>query len=105
MSQNEKGRYTTSHPDIARQACSMFNCIDPEIARLFGIDRRTITRWKVKYPEFAQALQIGRNDFILRTPPRTARQILNEQRSRKALSLKNRTLKRKLKNAQKTQTA
>lgn len=34
---------------------------DAEAAEFFGVTRRTITNWKLNYPEFREALQIGKD--------------------------------------------
>ena len=88
----KKTRYHKSFPGIARRACRAFNCNDSEIADLFGVNSRTIRRWRIEYDCFAKSLEIGRNEFILKMPRSTVRQIIAEQQKRQRLTLENKRL-------------
>jgi hypothetical protein len=45
---------------IARKACEM-GATDMDLAQMFAINVRTIHRWKLEHPEFADALEIGKD--------------------------------------------
>jgi hypothetical protein len=56
------GRPTDYDPAFCQQAAEL--CIngatDFEVAEAIGVDVRTIYRWKAKFPEFSQALRVGK---------------------------------------------
>jgi hypothetical protein len=56
------GRPTKYKPEMAEQArlATGRGFTDKDLARLFGVDERTINRWKDDYPEFCQSLQAGK---------------------------------------------
>lgn len=57
-----EGRPTDFKPefvDQARKLCE-FGATDTEIADFFRVSDRTIYRWQIKYPEFCQALKVGK---------------------------------------------
>lgn len=57
------GRPTLYDPAYAEQAKKVaeLGATDAEIASFFEVDVRTIYRWKHDYPEFCQALKVGKN--------------------------------------------
>lgn len=50
-------------PDQARVACGELGATDEDLAKLFGVQVRTIANWKVRHPEFLQALKEGKDHF------------------------------------------
>lgn len=58
----ERGRpteYKRSFAEQAKIAC-MKGATDSELAAMFGVDRRTIYRWKLQHEEFCHALIVGK---------------------------------------------
>lgn len=58
----DKGRPSEYRDDFAAQAeklCAL-GATDLEVAEFFGIDVRTVYRWKHTHPEFCQALRVGK---------------------------------------------
>lgn len=51
------------HVDEARKACTFFSATHRELARLFDVNKDTITKWQHKYPDFAKAIQEGRDEY------------------------------------------
>lgn len=47
-------------PEQAKKLC-MLGATDEEIGDFFGVDVRTIYRWKLKHDEFCQALKAGKD--------------------------------------------
>jgi len=94
----KQSRYQESFAGIARRACRLFGCNDAEISEIFGVKTRTITRWKTKNPTFANSLELGRNEFALRIPRSTARQIETEQLKRQRLIQEKKKLIKGLRN-------
>lgn len=60
---NPRGRPTNYSPDKAAQAqkLSAIGATDIEIADFFEIDVRTLYRWKHDFPDFCQALTLGKD--------------------------------------------
>lgn len=56
--QNDK--YKPEMADIARRLCTQFGATDQQVADILGVDRRTITHYKLKHEEFAEALRVGK---------------------------------------------
>lgn len=56
------GRPTKYDPAFARQAVLLGRkgCTDPEVAEFFNVTRSTISLWKLKHPEFSDALQLSK---------------------------------------------
>lgn len=57
-----KGRpspYSDKFCQKALELCQA-GATDSEIAEFFGVSARTIYRWKLEYPDFCQAMQIGK---------------------------------------------
>lgn len=52
------------HPRLAR-ALARDGYIDKEIAKLLGISKKTLNVWKKTYPEFYEALQVGKLEVDL----------------------------------------
>lgn len=56
-------RPTTFKPEFIEQAkrlASILGATDAEVAAFFGKSERTIANWKVEYPKFAKALNVGK---------------------------------------------
>jgi hypothetical protein len=47
-------------PAQAMKLCRSFGATDAQLADVFGVDDRTLARWKAAKPEFCQALEEGR---------------------------------------------
>lgn len=58
----ERGRPTVYDPSFVEQVEKLchLGATDTEIADFFNVDVRTIYRWKLKYPDFCQAIKIGK---------------------------------------------
>jgi len=52
--------YRDEYAEQARKICEL-GATDQEIADFFGIDVRTVYRWKHDYPEFCHALKAGKD--------------------------------------------
>lgn len=52
-------KYDPLFSDQARSLC-LLGATDDELANFFGVDVRTINRWKKEYAEFCQALKTGK---------------------------------------------
>lgn len=59
---NKGGRPSSYKPEYAEQAQKLceFGLTDEEIARFFDVHTATIYRWQAKYPEFCEALKVGK---------------------------------------------
>lgn len=71
---DKKGRYLVGHdqagpgreslydPSMNDQArkLALLGMTDAEVAEFFGVDERTINRWKIEYPAFRQSLNDGK---------------------------------------------
>ena len=56
-------RPTKYKPEFAEQAkkiCETFGAIDEEVASFLGVSVATLYNWKLKYPEFLEALKVGK---------------------------------------------
>lgn len=60
---NLGGRPTSFRPEYAREAAMLckLGATDQELADFFDVTIRTINRWKVVHPEFADALRRGKD--------------------------------------------
>ena len=58
----DPGQPTKYKPDFARQAALFCErgATDAEVADLLQIDRATLYRWKLKFPEFCDSLKVGK---------------------------------------------
>ena len=57
------GRPSSYKQEYAKQAeklCAL-GATDTDIAEFFGVDARTVYRWKHEYPEFCQSLKTGKD--------------------------------------------
>lgn len=56
------GRPTKFDPAFVRQALLLAKkgCTDPEVAEFFQVAISTISLWKLKHPEFSEALKLGK---------------------------------------------
>lgn len=56
------GRPTDYEPEYAEQAAKLcaLGATDVEVADFFGVDVRTVYRWKHAHPEFCQSLNAGK---------------------------------------------
>lgn len=52
-------KFDASFPEQARKLC-LLGATDQEIGDFFDVEIRTIYRWKHTYPEFAEALVLGK---------------------------------------------
>lgn len=50
-------------PHIAKILCEKHGFDDEQLAEVFGVSIRTIYSWNIKYPEFKQAKQEGKDKF------------------------------------------
>ncbi len=59
---NKTGRPSKYKPEFAAQAQKLckLGATDVEIADFFGVDVRTLYRWKAEFDEFCQALKIAK---------------------------------------------
>lgn len=57
------GRPTAYKPDFCEQARKLaeLGATDREIAEFFNVNERTLYRWVHEYPEFCQALKVGKD--------------------------------------------
>jgi hypothetical protein len=51
--------YKVDFNEQARKLC-LLGATDAELAGFFGVDERTINRWKIVHPEFCQAIKKGK---------------------------------------------
>jgi hypothetical protein len=56
-----KSKFQSGYIEQARRLADQFNATDDEIATFFGVSRRTLLRWKLDFPEFAEALSLGKS--------------------------------------------
>lgn len=58
------GRPTSYLPEYARVATALCTAgaTDLELSECFGVSERTVNRWKLTHPEFAQACKAGKNE-------------------------------------------
>lgn len=58
------GRPRSFKPEYVEQArkLCLLGATDVEVADFFDVTERTINRWKVDYPEFCQALKLGKDE-------------------------------------------
>jgi transposase len=64
---NKRGRpskYKSEFAQIAEKLCAKCGLTDAQLADWFEVSLRTINDWKLRYPEFAQALRAGKADFL-----------------------------------------
>ena len=47
---------------IQAEVMCKLGAIDEDLAQAFEVDIRTINRWKKRYPEFAKALKVGKDE-------------------------------------------
>lgn len=59
---SERGRPSSYDPQFAEQAAKLchLGATDYELADFFGVDTRTIYRWKNEFEDFCQAVVIGK---------------------------------------------
>ena len=60
---NKGGRptkYKPEFPEIAKKLCAKCAFTDAQLADWFEVSVRTINEWKLKHPEFAKALKVGK---------------------------------------------
>jgi len=53
-------KYRPEYVEQVRKLCAI-GAIDEEIADFFKVSRRTITAWKMRYPDFLEALKLGKS--------------------------------------------
>lgn len=62
MSEKGKNRkWRDEYIEQARMLCEQFGATDDDLATFFKVKIRTIHRWKARYPEFLNALTIGKD--------------------------------------------
>jgi len=56
------GRPSKYKPEFAKQAKFLADkgCTDPEVATFFEVALSTVSLWKLKHPEFSEALRLGK---------------------------------------------
>ncbi len=54
-----RSAFKTEYVDQARKYC-LLGATDAQLADFFGVDERTINRWKQRHPEFCQSLKEGK---------------------------------------------
>lgn len=56
------GRPSKYKPEFAKQAKFLADkgCTDPEVAAFFEVALSTVSLWKLKHPEFSEALRLGK---------------------------------------------
>lgn len=62
---SKTGCKTAYKPEFAVQAaklCGRLGAIDDDLAYFFGVDQKTINRWKLKFPKFLDALKSAKNE-------------------------------------------
>jgi uncharacterized protein YjcR len=60
---NKGGRpskYKSEYAEIAKKLCAKCAFTDTQLADWFEVSVRTINEWKLKHPEFAEALKVGK---------------------------------------------
>lgn len=62
------GRPSKYKPEFARQAALLGKkgCTDPEVAEFFAVAISTVSLWKLKHPEFSEALKLSKAEADLR---------------------------------------
>lgn len=58
-------KYVPEYAGIARKMCEL-GAIDADIADALGVGTSTISNWAATYPEFCDALQVGKGEFDAR---------------------------------------
>jgi hypothetical protein len=53
-------KYKPEYAEIARKLCAQCGFIDLQLAQWFKVNVDTIYQWKLKHPEFADALKVGK---------------------------------------------
>jgi len=56
-------KYEKRYDEMAFVACSEGGFTVPKLAKLFGVDRSTVNNWMVKYPDFLESINKGRDIF------------------------------------------
>ena len=70
---NKGGRpskFKTEYAETARKLCALGAFTDKRLADWFDVSVRTINEWKLKHPQFAEALKVGKaetDDLIERS--------------------------------------
>ena len=59
------GRPSGFKPEFAEQAAKLarLGATDMQVADFFGVETRTIYRWKNEFPKFCQALKVGKDEL------------------------------------------
>lgn len=57
------GRPSKYQPDFAKQALKLcrLGATDPELANFFDVAISTVSKWKIDYPDFLEALKKGKD--------------------------------------------
>ena len=53
--------YKPEYAQLALNYC-LLGATDADMGKYFGVDERTINRWKIDYPEFCQSIKEGREE-------------------------------------------
>ena len=56
-------KFKKEYVEQARVACEEMGATDSRLAKLFGVEIRTIYRWKRDYPKFKKAVVEGKDTF------------------------------------------
>ena len=62
-------KYKPEYCEIAQKLCAMCGFTDMQLAEWFEVAPRTLAEWKLRHPEFAEALKVGKaetDDFVER---------------------------------------
>ena len=57
-----RSRYKPEYAEEARKLCAVAHATDLMLAKWFGVSERTINRWKVGHPDFAEGLRAGKKE-------------------------------------------
>lgn len=56
-------KYDPAFNELAASVARVMGCTDKQLAEVLGISEATLYDWKIKHPDFAEALQAGKDSF------------------------------------------
>lgn len=59
MAGGRKSKYKPEYAEQARKICAL-GAIDADLADFFKVNRDTVNQWRLTFPEFAEALKLGK---------------------------------------------